>query len=174
MVKEIYSKTVKGLTLLELLVSIGLLAIVGGIAAVIFFITIMNASKSDTIREVKQNGDYAISVMERMIRGARIIEDPASCSGTSTSSITIRNPDNQPTTFSVLSGPPDQVASNSTTLTNNKVKVNPGGLTFTCTQNSGKAPIVSINLSLSQAGTTTKVAEITTIIFKTTVSLRTY
>lgn len=169
MVKEIYSKTIKGLTLIELLVSIGLLAIVGGIAAVIFFITIMNASKSDTVREVKQNGDYAISVMERMIRGARTIDTP--CLGTS-SSITIRSPDNQTTTFLVNAS--DQVASNSTTLTNNKVKVNPGGLTFTCTQSSGKAPIVSISLSLSQAMASPKVAEMSSINFKTTVSLRTY
>ena len=166
-------KKQKGFTLVELLVAIGILGVVGGIATIILFTTLRSASKSDIMREVKQNGDYAISVMERMIRNATGVESTCLGSGTS---LTINNPDGRTTTFSLGGTSNIQIASVSALgtgfLTNEKVAAT--GLNFTCSRTPGKPDVVSINFTLSQPGTPTRPEERALINFQTTVSLRTY
>lgn len=174
-------KKQKGFTLVELLVAIGILGVVGGIATIILFTTLRSASKSDIMREVKQNGDYAISVMERMVRNAQGVEtvDNSSCSTTGNcgagTCMKIKNPDGRTTNFLKENvGDVFKIASNSGTyLTSNKVTV-VGDLNFTCTRTPGKPDVVSINFTLSQPGTPTRPEERASINFQTTVSLRTY
>ena len=155
-----------GFTLIELLVAIGIMGIVGGIATIILFTTLQSAGKSDIMREVKQNGSFALTIMERMVRNATAIVSDCPQTG---SSLTIENPDGQTTTFS-LSG--IQIASTGGMLTNNKVAVN--NLSFTCSRTSGRPDVVAISFTLSQAGSTTRPEEQAQMTFQTTVSLRTY
>jgi len=155
-------RKVKGFTLIELLVAIGILGIVGGITTIIFFTTLQSSSKSEVLREVKQNGDFAISVMERMIRNANSVN---SCSGSSTS-LTITNPDGRTTQFS-LSG--TQIASNGAMLTSTKVSAS--NLSFTCTRTSGKPDVVGISFTLSQAGSPTRPEERASMTFQTSFTL---
>ncbi|MBI4999385.1 hypothetical protein HZB97_01290 [Candidatus Gottesmanbacteria bacterium] len=116
-------------------------------------------------------GDYAISVMERMIRNAKSI---STCAG-STNSLTITNPDNLTTTFMTQTvGEVVKIASSSGNfLTNDKVTV-VGNINFTCTKPANAPTVVMIKFSLSQAGTVTRVEEKAQVDFQTTVSLRTY
>ena len=62
---RIRRKTETGFTLVEILVVIGLLAIVVALGSNMFFTTLRGSTKSKTLTIVKQNGDYALSVMER-------------------------------------------------------------------------------------------------------------
>ncbi len=166
----------QGLTLIELLVAIGILGVVGGITTIILFTTLQGASKSDVMRDVKQNGDYAISVMERMIRNSSTVTP---CLGATATTLTITNPDGQKTTFTkqaVAVGPltVNKIASNSGFfLTNNNVTL-VGDLNFKCTKPAASPSFVTIDFSLSQARTTTRAEEKAAINFHTSVSLRTY
>lgn len=152
-----------GFTLIEILVVIGIFGILAVIGTSMFFSILKGSTKTRVLAEVKQNGNYAISVMGRMIRNAKSIE---SCPG---SSITIENQDRDSTTFSCSGG---RVASNSAYLTSDKVAVTNCTNVFTC--NLGVSPnVVTIDFTLSQA-MGTRAEETAQVDFKTTVSLRTY
>lgn len=161
-------KQKSGFTLIELLVAVGILGIVGGISTIIFFTTLQGTSKSEVVREVKQNGDYALTVMERLIRNATAIT--STCDGTPQPTLIIINPDQSTTQFSLSATA--QIASNAGFLTNNKVSAS--NLSFTCTRTPGQPDVVVISFTLSQAGSPTRPAEKASIDFRTTVSLRTY
>lgn len=60
-----------GFTLVELLVVIGIMAIIGGIATDLFVSIFKGANKANVINEVKQNGNLALDIMERSIRNAK-------------------------------------------------------------------------------------------------------
>lgn len=156
----------RGFTLIEMLVAVAILGTVGLVSSRIFFTALRGASKSDVIREVKQNGDYALTVMERMIRNA---VDITSVCPTIANSLTIKNLDGNSTTFSLAGG---QISSNSASLTNNKVIVS--GLSFTCLRTTGKPDVINISFSVAQTGAGAGPEEISSLNFQTTVSLRTY
>lgn len=60
-----------GFTLVELLVVIGIMAVVGGVGSDLFVSILKGANKANVINEVKQNGNHALDVMERNIRNAK-------------------------------------------------------------------------------------------------------
>lgn len=160
-------KITKGFTLIELLLTVGIVGVVGGMVAVILFTTLQGASKADVMREVKQNGDYALNIMERMTRNAAAIA--SSCDGSSQTSMSLTNLDGETTLFSLSGG---QIASNSGKLTNTKVTVT--NLSFTCSRAAGQPDVVAIGFVISQAGGAVRPEEKATMTFQTTVSLRTY
>lgn len=150
----------KGFTLIEVLVVIFLLGVVLVIGVNLFFSILKGASKAEITKEVKQNGDYAIAVMERMIRNAQ----DASCNG----GVTITNLDGRTTRFFCESS---RIASNSGNyLTSGNVTAT--GCSFTCEYSTPE--VVTISFTLSQKGTPARVEERATQDFQTTVSLRTY
>lgn len=158
-----------GFTLIEVLVVIGIFGILAVIGTGMFFSILKGSTKTRVLAEVKQNGNYAISVMGRMIRNAKEIE---SCPG---SSIRIVNPDEETTQFD-LSGP--RIASISALgtgyLTSDKVEIDTTETNqFDCILSSGSPPVVTIRFTLSQA-VGTRAEETAEVDFKTTVSLRTY
>lgn len=158
-------KNYQGFTLVEMLVVVGLMILVGGMAVGLFFQTLKGASKTEILKEVKQNGDYALGVMERMIRNAQEIQ---TCSA---AAIKIKNPDGNTTEFS-LSGSGNQIASNSGKLTGSNVAAS--GLSFIC-NSTVTPPVVEISFTISQTGSPTRPEEEKAqVSFKTTVSLRTY
>lgn len=60
----------KGFTLVELLVVVALVGIIGIITTQVFIIGFKSQGKGEIVKEVKQNGDYAISVIETMVENA--------------------------------------------------------------------------------------------------------
>lgn len=168
-----------GFTLVEILVVISILAIIVVAGSNMFFTLLRGSSKAKTLQLVKQNGDYAISVMERMVRNARNVSGLGS-----SSSIVIQNPDGQQTTFECCGTSSDlMIASISGTLTCQQARLTSGevkviscpfvfsvvpGVTGT------KPAVVTIKFSLSQAAVTTRPEEQAAIDFQTTVSLRNY
>lgn len=163
------TKRSSGFTLIEIIVVFGLLSTVGFITSSIFFTTLKAGTKAELLKEVKQNGDYAISTMERMIRNARQIS--SRCDGSS-QSIEIVNPDYQTTQFSCG----NQIASNSAFysafLTTDKLVAS--HCSFTCQKPISGPKTVIIKFALSQKGSPTRPEEKASATFQTTVSLRTY
>jgi len=163
----------KGFTLIEILFVMGGLGIIAVIGSGMFFSILRGSTKTKTLQLVKQNGDYAISVMERMIRNARSLVSP-STDGT-VDSITIKNSDGGTTTFS-CEGAPATISSNSSSLLSNEVKVSSDCSIFEVTVGEAgiKPGVIKINFSLSQSRTTTRPEEQAVVNFQTTVSLRNY
>jgi len=169
-----------GFTLIEILIVVGVLGVIVGAGSTMFFSVLRGSTKTKVLQMVKQNGDYAISVMERMIRNARSISGGGS-------SITIVNPDGGTTTFNCCGSNPNfLIASESGTLrceeariTSSEVKVNNCSNVFEVTPGIlGLRPaVVKINFDLSraeQAGVTFRPEEQAVVNFQTTVSLRNY
>lgn len=168
-----------GFTLIEVLVVTGLLATIGILAANIFFATLKGGTKAKVVKEVKQNGDFAISTMERMIRNAYQIPS-SSCTGASESFIAIVNPDYQTTTFACVWDSVNgvaKIASNGAALTSKKVTLGsscPGSLSFTCQKPDFVPETVQISFTLSQKGTPDRAEQKAEVSFQTTISPRSH
>jgi len=162
-----------GFTLIEVMIVVGILGIIAVVGSGAFFSILRSSTKTKTLQIVKQNGDYAISVMERMIRNARVVTDPPISS--TVSSITIKNPDGGETTFS-CEGDPPTIASNGASLLSNEVKVSDCDNIFEVTvgQAGVKPAVVKINFNLTQAKATNRPEEQAEVNFQTTVTLRNY
>jgi prepilin-type N-terminal cleavage/methylation domain-containing protein len=68
-----------GFTLIELLVAAAITALISIFLTQIFITTVHTNIKVEQMKEVKENGDYALDIMTRMIQNARniaCIQDP--------------------------------------------------------------------------------------------------
>lgn len=88
------SKMKCGFTLVEMLVVIALLGILTVSISEILFSVIRSSTKGEITKEVKQNGDYALAIIDQMTRNA----SDAACTGAS-SKYSITNPDGNVTTI---------------------------------------------------------------------------
>lgn len=169
-----------GFTLIELLVAMAILATVGVVTTNLFFQTLKGTTKAELLKGVKQEGDFAISIIEKMIRNSKNIEEafpenPSwSCDGSDRPDIKITNQDNSTTIFNCsMTGSDTYIASNSARLTSNKVRVSSCSL-IRCTRSGSAPPVVEIRFSLSQLGSPARPEEQAAVNFQTTVSLRNY
>lgn len=155
-----------GFTLVELLVVVGILATVGTMVANLFLSNLRTAAKTKALSEVKQNGDYALAVMKRMIRNAKEVSP---CPG-SGPPLTILNPDDDTTIFDC---PDNQIASNSGIfLTSSKLQVS--NCSFVCEKPPYKPAVITITFTLKKGGASLGKEFTAEIPFQTTVSTRTY
>jgi prepilin-type N-terminal cleavage/methylation domain-containing protein len=167
------NKAKKGFTLIELLVSLGIFAIIMVVGSTMFFSILKSASKSQAIQQVKQNGDYAISVMGQMIRNAvSLVEcDPQH------NYITIQNPGAQigETTFrfcqeeQLIASMSGELNCRQGRLTSERVRLISGS--FTCDP-FWRPNTVDIEFTLGQTGLTVRPEEEAQVSFKTTITLR--
>ncbi len=173
----------KGFTLIEILIALLLVSALAVLASTSFFTLLKGAVKSETLKEVKQNGEYAIGVLELKIRNARSIG--STCDGSIQSSIQIQNPDQTTTTFSCVTDAQAGVrrlrqstGGVNTYLTNTQVTIsqncNTPNVSFTCTTDAidGKSKTVAVSFILSQANAAAPVPEQATETFRTEVALR--
>lgn len=162
------------------MVSIGILGIIATMGTNLLFSVLGGSAKAKVLQSVKQNGGYATSVMETMIRNARKLSYVSS----PTDSITITNPDGGATTFHCCGTPPDLlIASESGTLTcatarltGSEVKVENCANFFTITPGvAGVRPdMVEIQFKLIQAGVSSRPEEQAAVDFRSTIGLRNY
>jgi len=161
--------TKKGFTLIEILVVIGVLAIIVVVGSTSFFNLLKGSTKTRTASLVKQNGDYTLAIMERMIRNGEIIEnsDGQTCD-LGMPKIKISNPDGKETEFSCIDNNP--ISSNSAKLISDQITVN--NCLFDCQEGGYFDPdVVTIDFTLS-IGSPTQPEGFATLRFKTTVVLR--
>ena len=166
-----------GFTLIEVLVVISILAIVGGVftMSIVSFTTSKN--KSSSLSEVKQNGDYALSLMEQNIRNSA---PPVSCNSPINDQVTIRSENGSSQVIACVEtglansritiGPATSIATNPT-LVSRSIRVT--SCSFTCqTGTSFSSDGVAIAFSLSLNSASTQVSERSQETFSTTVFLR--
>ncbi len=170
-----------GFTLLELLVSVGVVGLVSVVLSQTFFATTRTNTKTELLQDVKQNGDYAMDIIGRMIRNARSVTSLCSASGSTDILVTIVNPDYRFTTFScVLDSGVTRIASVSASST---VYVTSSNLTLgsscttaafsaTCTKPEGQPAIVTVSYILSQKGTPQYLFERASVTFQSSFGLR--
>lgn len=167
-----------GFTLLEIIVSVSIVALMSAVISQVLLTTVRTNTKGGIINTVKQNGDFSLETMTRMIQSAQSVTSPACTSGgTSGTSLVIQNSDGGTTTLScLLDSGVYRIASGSAFLTNSSITAADSGgtctLAFICSSDAGIADTVQISFSLAQKGTTAAQYESASISFQTTVSLR--
>jgi len=178
---------IAGFTLVEILVVVGILGIIAVVASTIFFTTIRSSSKTKTLTKVKENGDYALSVMERLIRDSEEVitnSDNQTCQA-GMNKIKLLRLDGTTVEFACVNkGTADgQIASNSARLTSSEIKVDSCSFDCSCPaaypncigEGTKFYPkTVTIKFTLSQVAATVRPEEQATVNFQTTVSTRNY
>lgn len=166
----------KGFTLIELLVVMGVFLAVATVVGGILFSTLRGSQKSTTIDEIRHNGNFAITTMTKMIRGAKNITYPTNClAPTPTPVVEVRltPADGSSTTIFTCDNTNKTISSNSASLLDmTRVSLVAGSCSFTCTQLSGQSPTVRVKFSLSQSGTSSFVESQAVASFDTSVTLR--
>ena len=165
----------RGYTLTEILVSLSVFAIVSGIVLTILVISFRGTKKTETITNIKQNGNSALNQMVKAIRFAKSLDDPVSCNPTvTTSSITFTSlSDAGQTTLSCPSGLSTGITSNSASLVDTtSVTVPKAKCSFTCSQQGpGTPPAITISFTLDSVDSNNFVETTGSIPFQTTVSM---
>ena len=157
----------QGFTLIELLVVIGLTAVVGTMVVNLFLINLRASTKTKMLTAVKQNGDFAVSAMERIIRNSQEIDCPGG------NSVWVKGVDDGETTFK-LSDDDKRVASGSAYLTGSDFEVKDNTWSVNCQEALGKPTVVEINFTLKQAGVVSGKEFAVEIPFSLKVSTRNY
>lgn len=153
-----------GFTLIEILVSVTLIGIIGAISSQVFISGFKSQYKSEIIKEVKQNGDYALSVIERMVRNAADFSPDQLCNQDE-STLSIVNPDGYTTIFncdatnyniSSVSATVPGITPTGVLLMSNKVAVPAGSCRFriVCPPLPLSPKYVFVSFTLTQAAVT--------------------
>lgn len=87
-----------GFTIIEVLVSISIIAIVSTVVVQAFAAISRAATKTEKIKEIKQNGDFAIDAMERSIRSSASVQN---CTGAATSTLSLVDTDGVVSTYAL-------------------------------------------------------------------------
>lgn len=165
------SRKSSGFTYIELLVVVVILGILMVGMSNLFFSVIRGGGKVDVGTEIKQNGQQALANMETLIRNS---DSVSSCSPIPGQSIVLTGKDGGTTTLLCdLTNPATgYIASNSARLTSTKAVVT--DCTFTCDTTVGKAPLVGIIFTVTQAGQPGGSYQQATAKFSTSVVVRKY
>lgn len=186
-----------GFTLIELLAVMMVLGVIGSIIGSIFFSALRGSSNANKVTLVRQNGNFALSQMAKMIRFASSVDSPFPCFQSTTppttsvtsSSLTLTMPDGSKPVFSCQQ---DTINPLSANLSSGSANLSPTPaplldtnvvfldktscpLVFTCSQQSGSdLPSVKINFTLSAKGVDNKADPQTSVQFETTVNVRNF
>ncbi|MEX2007563.1 MAG: type II secretion system protein [Candidatus Levyibacteriota bacterium] len=176
----------EGFTLVELLAVIMVIAVVGGIVGAILISSLVGTNKTNSLDNVRQNGNYALLQVSKAIEfsrnfygvstdGVDYITDctlPAiSPTPTSTQygNIKIMSDNGQIVVFSCNSG---TISSNSASLIDTNT-VTASSCFFTCSQdNIVQPPTIGISFTLTGASEGNFIENKTSVPFSTTVTLR--
>ena len=176
----------QGFSLVEILVVVVILGILIATGGSLLMNILGSTSKSRVFTEVRQNGQYAIGLMERQIRNARSLDGYDTLSG---QWLVIENSDGETyTTFSCQDldpGPDDDLALTREVsdnpgveqrLTGASVEVVDCNNVFSVTEGvEGASPDeVRIRFDLSQSGTAVRAEETALIPFLKMISIRNY
>lgn len=160
-----------GYTLVELLVVLLVFSILSYIIVQSLALSLRGSRKSENINQVKENIEYAMSVMERNLKNAKAIV------GGTCSSILLTYQDYYNTNpnpfFSCVNGSSGFIASGSARLTSNEVFIDCTTTVFNCpAPQPGVPPSIEITLNGRDANSTG--AESAQVTSKTRILLRAY
>jgi prepilin-type N-terminal cleavage/methylation domain-containing protein len=170
----------KGFTLMEIIISVGILAIVATLLSQVLFTTAHVNNKTEILTDIKQDGNFALDVIGRMVRSAKSID--ACNAGT----LQITNPDNNKTTFKCATGgnaariASDSGSPNPPYLTGGNVTLSSAGdnncilssLAFSCAPAVGNKNQVTVTFTLGPVGGSGSVYESGSAAFSSTIRMR--
>ncbi len=184
-----------GFTLIEMLVSMSVIVVVGGLVTSILISSLRGTNKTNTLTSVSQNGSFAVNQIAKMTQGAQSFDGvstdntayllncviPSSPTPTPTPTqykyLKITSFDGGQTTFSCDAGS-NILSSNSASLIDTNAVVL-ASCYFICTQNTPyDYPVININFSLNakqQSGALLlpeRTASATALPFQTSVTVR--
>jgi prepilin-type N-terminal cleavage/methylation domain-containing protein len=184
-------KNYPGFTLVELLAVISVFVIVGMVTTGIFLSSFRATTKSDSLALLRQNGDFAMSQIEKQLRFATSLNGLSNdtqippttlnaCTDLTGGSMTqykqmqIANADGGTSTYSCTTGSGGNVASNSANFLDPKVVTDVDACYFTCAKGTlYSAPVITFYLTLAQRYGNASAAEShSTLNFQTSVTLR--
>lgn len=150
-------ETVKGISLVEILIVITIFALLGLIVSSSLILTIHGTKKSDAAIKVRENINYSLSVIERNLRNAKSVTVCAEEGDTNPDnykSITYIDQYGVSSTFSCVNTGSDNsyIASGSAKLSSGDVNVT--NCSFSCAQpeDLSKPPFVSVEISATNTG----------------------
>jgi Tfp pilus assembly protein FimT len=173
----------KGFTFLEFVIVIGVIAVVLPVVFSMFFLTLRGQARIYSLQEVKKNGDYALTIIENLLRNdAKTIvsdyQDPNStilCATTGQDLGGVLNVRTKNSDGFQLSVENNKIASKSAStsqtsyLTSDKVVIN--GVSIRCDNNNQYAnPLVSISFTVSKTGA--RAEDTASINYETKIKLR--
>jgi len=169
-----------GFTLIELLVVVTLVGLMGIIITQIFILGLRSQAKNQVMKDVRQNGDLIISVIEGMVKNAVDITE-AGC-GVSSKQLTITNQDGFSTVFDCSDGAnmasvsayPDPIPTVSVNLNTTAVKIENCNFRLICPTPPINPKYVFVNFNVVQAGSGTLPENRASLEYQTTVSLGSY
>ena len=177
------NKRVQGFTLLEIVVSLGILSMLGIVLTQSFVSSVRTSTKGEITQEVIQNGNYAVEVASRILLNSSTVLSTCATGGTSSSSFEVTNPDGQNTTFGCVSDSGVlRIASSSafgvSYLTSNAVTLSgascASALTFVCKIVGDGNTTVKMTFSLLQKNADARVYEKASFPFELFITLRNY
>lgn len=167
---------IPGFTLMEVLVSMGVFAIVSTIIITVLFTTFRTSKKSEVVINLKQNGDAAMSQMVREIMYAESLDDPPICTTPVVQdTITVTSSsDGGQTTYSCPTVASPVIASNGASLIDSS-SIEASNCSFTCSQNSyNDPPTITIQYSLINVDNNKLNDNEAMMDFRTSVSMRNF
>lgn len=178
----------RAFTLIELLVVAAILMLISVVITQVVLSSVRSNTKSEAIREIKQNGDFAVDRLTRLIQNASAI-DAVNCSvgGTTGTSLTITNADASVTTIqcadnvdgatrivAVTGTRTDIVTAGKTTLVNGSRVTGCAAspLVFVCTLNGSVPGSVQFTFGLQQPNLSSSYLDQAYLKFSDTVVVR--
>ena len=179
-------KKQSGFTLLEILVTVSVIGVMGILISQVFFTTTKINTKTELLKDMKQNGQFAMDTLTRMIRASTEITSTCSTTGTQSTSIQITNPNGQTTTFgcaldssgatriaSVSASATEYLTSQNVSLGGSSCSSDPNmSLSFVCTSYPDQPSRIKIYYMLRQIGSNVDAYQTAKQAFETTVSVR--
>lgn len=171
-----------GFTLLEILVATGIIGAISILITQAFVATTRTNTKVEILKDVKQNGDFALGTMVRMIQNARSVTSSCTEAGATNANLSITNPDGGATTFECRNDSSvRRIASTSASVTSYLTSSNltlvgsacdTSTISFVCTLLPNDSKSIKINFSLAQKGTPPDQYEQASMSFQTSALVR--
>ena len=158
------------MSLLEILVVVAVFSILGIIITRSILLTLRGSRKSESQVKVRENVNYAMSVIERQLRNADSITE---CPNSDTSRIDFTGSSGTASSFSCegVGGADSYIASGSARLTSDEIEIT--ACSFVCAQGSSANP-PSVDVSINAMDSAATGIENTQITTSTKIFLRTY
>lgn len=131
------SQMLNGFSLIEMLVVIGIFAVLGAVSSQALLLSLTSTRKADASTVVRQNLEFAVSVMERHLRGARSLVTTCTA-GQTIQTVTYIDSWGYTNSFSCNPPSQDYIASGSARLTSSQLTIT--SCSFTCTPGTNGAP----------------------------------
>ena len=165
-------KNIKGFSLIEMLVVLVIFSVLAILATQTIFLSLRSSRKASNIVVVREELDYAMSIMERHLKGAKSWED-CTPAGFDEEVINYRDENGDSVSFTCyLAADDEYIASGSSAvrLTSDEIIIT--SCTFDCTNIAGEIPTLGIEIEGRDAGSAD--IEGATIVLSTQVYLRNY